>query len=127
MIWALCGTTVGASEEAASIAVPSGQPIAFHEAFLDDAVMGLTARYRFVAQDLAVSVDNLSYAELEADLAHLCAEVALPGLAQIDPAPSLIVITLSAEATEFGAPTPDVVEVFEAYRFEDGNCVWEAF
>lgn len=123
----LAGSVAIASGKMPPVGVPSGQPVAFHESFFDDAIMGLTARYRFVASELATRVDSLSYSELEADLAHLCSEIAAPSLSGVAQAPAMIVISLSAEPTEFGAPTPHVVEVFEAYRFENGGCTWEAF
>lgn len=107
------------------ITVPSGQPVSFHESLLDRPAMGLTARFRFLAPELGARVDAMSYEELEADLFALCVGYALPRIAT--PEPSQIVISLAEEATEFGVPSPEVVEVFEAYRPSGDTCEWEAF
>ncbi|WP_417269977.1 DUF6497 family protein [Celeribacter sp.] len=108
-----------------SIAVPSGQPVEFYESLSDRPAMGLTARFRFLAPELPVRLQAMSYEDLEADLAYLCETYALPRLG--DPEPSMIVISLASAPSEFGTPNPDVPEVFEMYRPESGTCAWEAF
>lgn len=111
--------------EAQELSVPSGQPVEFYETVMDQPAMGLTARFRFVAPELARYVDRLSYEELEEDLSALCVSYALPRMGT--PEPAMIVISLSATPTEFGAPDPDVVQIFEAYRPVGETCEWEAF
>lgn len=124
------GLTFAAAAELAPVApqdltVPSGQTVEFFETVMDRPAMGLTARFRFVAPDLAQVIETLSYEELEADLAYLCDSYALPRLGE--PVPSMIVISLSDAPVEFGTPAPDVTQVFEAYRPTESRCEWEAF
>jgi hypothetical protein len=111
--------------EAQELSVPSGQPVEFYEAVMDQPAMGLTARFRFLAPELATYLERLSYEELEADLAALCVSYALPRMGT--PEPAMIVISLSSAPTEFGTPDPDVAQVFEAYRPAGDHCEWEAF
>jgi hypothetical protein len=107
------------------LTVPSGQPVTFFESLLDRPAMGLTARFRFVAPELAQTLVDLSYEQLEADMAYLCDTYALPRIAS--PVPSMIVISLSQRETVFGSVDPDVTQVFEAYRPAGETCEWEAF
>ncbi|WP_417242990.1 DUF6497 family protein [Celeribacter sp.] len=109
----------------AAISVPSGQPVAFFESLSDQVDMGQTARFRFLAPELPARLAAMSYEDMEADLAYLCARYAVPHLT--DPKPEMIVISLAASPTEFGTPNPDVAEVFEMYRLERDTCAWEAF
>lgn len=108
------------------ITVPSGQPVAFFESLMDRPGPGLTARFRFLAPELAQWRNALSYEELEADMAYLCDTYALPRI-DVVPAPSMVVISMSEAPTEFGVPAPDVLQVFEAYRPTETGCAWEAF
>jgi hypothetical protein len=115
--------------ESEDLSVPSGQPVEFYENLMDRPAMGLTARFRFVAPELRARLSQMSYEELEADLSYLCQSYALPRLSQ--PKPVMVVISLSEQATEFGAPSEDIPQVFEAYRpvvTPAGEvCAWEAF
>lgn len=111
--------------EAQDLTPPSGQPVEFYETIMDQPAMGLTARFRFLAPQLSHYLDSLSYEELEADLSYLCDSYALPRLSV--PEPAMIVISLTEAPVEFGAPAPDMAQVFEAYHPEDGSCEWEAF
>jgi hypothetical protein len=107
------------------ITVPSGQSISFLDSLQDRPAGGLTARFRFVAPELSQNLKTQTYDQIEADLAYLCKSYALPRLGS--PAPSMIVISLSERATEFGSAEPNVAQVFEAYRPVDTTCEWEAF
>jgi hypothetical protein len=107
------------------LTVPSGQPVTFFESLLDRPAMGLTARFRFVAPKLPQTLVELSYDELEADMAYLCDTYAMARIAT--PVPTMIVISLAQRETEFGSVEPDVAQVFEAYRPADDVCEWEAF
>ncbi len=41
--------------------------------------------------------------------------------------PAQIFISISDRPVEFGTKDPDAAQVFEAYRPEDGTCIWEGF
>ena len=115
------------AKEPEPISVPSGQPILLQEVISDAAGYGLTMRFRFTAPDLAAMLANLSYEELESDMAHLCLTYALPRLSTQGPEAAMVVISLAEREVPFGEAAPDVAQVFEAYRPEDGTCVWEGF
>ena len=111
--------------EVEELHVPSGQPVEFYDTVMDRPGMGLTARFRFLAPQLAEVLKRLGYEELEGDLSYLCDSYALPRLG--DPKPTVIVISLIERPTDFGTPSPDVAQVFEAYRPAGDHCEWEAF
>lgn len=106
--------------------VPSGQPVVFLDRVLSAPDHAATARFRFVAPELADRVESLSYADLEADLAFLCDSYALP-LLDGSARPETVVISLSEAPVEFGATQPEITQVFEAYKLTETGCIWEAF
>jgi hypothetical protein len=87
-------------------------------------VAGLTLRFRFVAPAIADDVDfEAAYADMQA----LCQTYAIPRMADFGPQVQQIVISLADRAVVFGETAPDVVQFFEAYRVEDGTCIWEIY
>ena len=110
------------------IEVPSGQPITFHEVIRDAAgPAGLTYRFRFIAPDIARIGGDVTFEIAVVDMDHLCNRFALQRISNIGPQPSQIVISLSDRATAFGQAAPEATQFFEAYRVEDGVCIWESF
>ena len=111
-----------------AIEVPSGQLVT-----LMDVVMsapgpdGLTARFRFLAPAIARDAGQVDFDTASADMLHLCQTYALGHIANTGPQPSQVVISLSDRAVPFGEADPDATQFFEAYRVEDGTCIWEAF
>lgn len=111
-----------------SIEVPSGQLVT-----LMDVVMsapgpdGLTARFRFLAPAIARDTGTVDFDTASADMLHLCQTYALAHIANTGPQPSQVVISLSDRAVPFGEADPEATQFFEAYRVEDGTCIWEAF
>lgn len=84
---------------------------------------GLTLRFRFLAPELA----QVDFDSAAADMLHLCQTYALPRLPNTGPVPAQIIISLSDRDVPFGEAAPDAVQYFEAYRIEDGECVWEIY
>ncbi len=108
-----------------AVPVPSGQTVTFQDAILNEAgPQGQTARFRFVAPAIAQTVD---FDTAVADMQHLCDSYALPRVTGTGTLPQQIVISLSSEPVPFGESAPDVTQFFEAYRLEDGACIWEVF
>jgi hypothetical protein len=109
------------------IPVPSGQMVTLQDVVLNiPGPAGLTARFRFVAPGIADGTVDFDTAV--ADMQALCDGYALPrAITGTGPAPQQIIISLAAVPTVFGEPAPDVVQYFEAYRIEDGACIWEVF
>ncbi|MBK5928207.1 DUF6497 family protein [Rhodobaculum claviforme] len=106
--------------------VPSRQPVTLQEAFWEEQADGaLWLRLRFIAPRIGSAPGEYGFDLVEWDMVHLCETLGLPWA---DAAGAeLIVVSLAAEAVEFGAQTPDVAQFFEAYRPEDGECLWEEY
>jgi Family of unknown function (DUF6497) len=104
--------------------VPSGLAITLQEVIWNvPGVQGLTLRFRFVAPDLAtLDVDTAL-----ADMQVLCERYAAPTLSDFGPVPQQIIISLADAARPFGEAAPDAVQYFEAYRIENGACIWEIY
>ena len=103
------------------VTLPSGRIVTFHDVIeTEDA-----SRYRFLEPDLAMVVDVIGYEVLEADMRYLCETFALDRIE--GGMPAQIFISISDRPVEFGVQNPDATQVFEAYRPEDGACIWEGF
>lgn len=107
------------------LAVPSGQPVTFHEMLWDRPGSGLVYRFRFIAPE--IGEEGRAYEDVEADMHHLCEDFAVDRIASTGPQPSQVVISFSQSETEFGVADPDVTQFFEAYRIEDETCILEFF
>lgn len=117
--------TQATADKTATVPVPSGQEVQLLDVIRDEqGPAGLTYRFRFVAPAIAQTVD---FETAAADMEHLCRTYALPRLSAIGPVPAQVIISLSDRALPFGAPAPDATQFFEAFRVEDGDCIWEAF
>ncbi len=109
----------------AGLAVPSGLEVELQEMIWDQPGQGLVYRFRFVAPAFAADEDM---DRTMADLEHLCNAYALPKIADnTGPKPNQIIISLADKPSKFGQFDADVAQVFEAYRIEDGACIWEMF
>ncbi|MFN0114109.1 MAG: DUF6497 family protein [Paracoccaceae bacterium] len=116
------------ADDAGAIALPSGQRVSWIDTVNDAAgPEGLTARFRFLAPGIARESGTVTAEEAHADMQVLCDAYALPRVSNIGPQPRQIVISLADRKTEFGVPDPEATQYFEAYRIEDGACIWELF
>lgn len=118
---------VVAASPACAIDVPSGQPVELQEMLVDTQGEQTWLRFRFVAPEIARDGGALSYADAVPDFLHLCDTLALPYLAAYRLSGDVIVISLADRATAFGVPDPEATQYFEAFRVQDGTCLWEAF
>lgn len=108
------------------VAVPSGQTVTLIDVIHDAAgPAGLTVRFRFLAP--AIADGSLEFEAASADMAALCQDYALPRISSTGPQPAQIVVSLHDRVLPFGESAPDAMQFFEAYRIEDGNCIWEMF
>ena len=120
----LASVATAAGQEEAP-AVPSGLSIQLQEYFVEPQPDGaLWARFRFVAPALA---EGVSFAKVEQDFPSLCSQVALPRLSQTGQAVDQVVISLASQPVAFGVADADIIQFFEAYRIENGLCIWEGF
>ncbi|MGL5009173.1 MAG: DUF6497 family protein [Paracoccaceae bacterium] len=111
-------------EEVELIAVPSGQDLWLQEVIWNvPGTQGLTTRFRFVAPGLA----ELEFEVAQADMQALCEEFALDRISNQGPQPAQIIISLADTALPFGEANPDAVQYFEAFRIENGACIWEIY
>jgi hypothetical protein len=114
-------------EDTAFVDVPSGQPVTLIDTVLNEpGPAGVTIRYRFLAPEIAPGA-SISFETAVIDIAALCDSYALPRLTDTDPAPDQIIISLSDRVVPFGQTDPEATQYFEAYRIENGTCVWELF
>jgi hypothetical protein len=114
-----------AATPALAIDVPSGQPVTLQEVLVDEIGPQIWLRFRFVAPEIARGAGGVDYETAAGDMAHLCDALALPYIAQYDLTGDVIVISLADRLTEFGTADPDATQFFEAYRVENGLCIWE--
>ena len=120
-LFTLCAGSAFAAE------VPSGQSIELHEVLIDAQDETTWLRFRFIAPQIARGEGQITYAEAEPDIIHLCNTVALPYIDQFTLAGEVIVISLADREIEFGQPDPDATQFFEAFRAQDGACIWADF
>lgn len=106
------------------LVLPSGLEAALQEVLRQEDGGAPVWRFRFVAPglDRSAGLDVVS-----ADLEFLCNGVALKQAPEAGAQGATIIISVGSKASEFGVPDPDVVQVFEAYRVENGTCIWEVF
>ncbi|SIO31606.1 hypothetical protein SAMN05444722_1392 [Rhodovulum sp. ES.010] len=117
-----------AASAADGIDVPSGQPVTFYDIVTDEpGPAGLTARFRFVAPQIARAGGTMPFELAAGDMAYLCESYALPRLSDLGPRVAQVVITLMDGPVTFGQPDPEATQFFEAYRPEGGRCIWEGF
>lgn len=116
--------SLASSGSDALLKVPSGQAVTLQEVIWNvQGVLGLTLRFRFVAPDLAALDVETALADMQA----LCDTFAVPRSTDFGPAPRQIIISMADAALPFGEAAPDAVQYFEAYRIENGACIWEIY
>lgn len=104
------------------VTLPSGRSVQVLDTITNaPGAEGATARFRFVVAGLQQGDD------WTADMQALCDSYALPRTEGMVPPPRQIVISLSDRPVPFGEAAPDAVQFFEAYRPENGACIWEMF
>ena len=106
------------------LVLPSGLEAVLQDVVSDRPGQGLTYRFRFVAPEFTGKEE---FDSIMADLEYLCMSYARPRLPTLGPKPRQVVISLADRPVDFGVIDPDVAQVFEAYRVEDGTCIWEMF
>lgn len=109
------------------IEVPSGQEVIWQDVVWNvPGPDGMVLRFRFIAPGIAPD-GGVEFETASADMQHLCDTFAVPRLSEFGTGPQQVVISLSATPVEFGVSAPEVVQFFDSYLVEDGQCVWEMF
>lgn len=109
------------------LGAPSGQPIELYDVLIDEVGFETWLRFRFLAPEIAKNGGTITFAQAEPDLEYLCAEVALPYIAEFDLKPEIIAVMLSDRPIEFGVSDPEVTQFIDVFRVTSGACVWEGF
>ncbi|SEI70149.1 hypothetical protein SAMN05421762_2958 [Pseudooceanicola nitratireducens] len=110
--------------EAAVIAVPSGRALSLQEVREETQPDGtLWLRLRYVAPGMT-RADRAAVAD---DFQALCQTDALRYQPQAPVTAAQAVISIAAAPMEFGVSNPEIPQFFEAFRLENGTCIWEAF
>lgn len=109
--------------------VPSGQEVRLQEVIWNaPGPDGAAVRFRFVAPAIARDGGGVGFEAAARDMLHLCQTLALPRIAAAGAEPQgQIIISLADREVPFGASDPQATQFFEAYRVENGSCIWEAF
>ncbi len=110
---------------AQNVEVPSGQPITLVEVLVDDTPGETWVRFRFLAPEIAETGGSVDYETAAADMDHLCGAFALSYMDSYDLEAIRVVISLSDRSVAFGESDPEATQFFEAYRPENGRCIWE--
>ncbi len=115
--------------EGMSLTVPSGQTVTLLEINQQDGNQGGSAIHvRFLAPEISRNTGSIAFSQAEEDMAAICQDYVLPHLSKItDTEPEQIVIVLADRWVEFGVSDMDATQFFEAFRPEDGVCVWDGF
>lgn len=106
--------------------MPSGRSLVLSEILTDENPGELWLRLRFVAPDIR-DAEEAERDRIAEDMDWLCENLARPYIDRHGLDPARVVISFSDRPVPFGKTAPDATQVFEAYRFENGQCVWEAF
>ncbi len=118
---------LAAAGDDALIPVPSGQPVTLQDVVWNaPGSQGLTLRFRFVAPEIRAG-GAVGFDTAVADMQALCVAYALARVTDFGPVPQQVVISMSEKALPFGESSPDTVQFFEAFRIEDGACIWEVY
>lgn len=123
LILALSPTVAGA----ASIDVPSGQPVEFHEVIWEAEGDLNIYRFRYITPQIARSGGRINFEQAEADIKHLCESSALPVLIAQERPVDKIIISISDRKVTFGTPAPEATQFFEVYSPDGTTCKWEGF
>lgn len=107
--------------------LPSGQDVSLIEILEDTAPGALWLRLRFLAPEIARDSGHVAHSDAVEDMETLCAEMAVPYVAERGLSPEKIVISLSDRAVPFGQADAAATQFFELFRIENGLCIWEAF
>lgn len=112
---------------AGAVAAPSGLSVTLNEIVFEEnpwsGEMGVVVR--LLAPELAQGMQNPF--DLRADMDWACATWGQPAAATLSAPPDLVVVEMMAAPVPRGMPDPAILQVFEQYRLEGPDCIWELF
>jgi hypothetical protein len=106
---------------------PSGLQVAVEDVLFEENPWSgeMMVVVRLLAPNLAQGVQNPF--ELRADMDWACATWGQPAAATLSAPADIVVIEMMAAPVPRGAPDPAILQVFEQYRLEGPDCIWELF
>ena len=114
--------------EGLALTLPSGQVVTLIETVFNTmGPMGLVTRFRFLAPAINPTSGTVSFETAAEDIAWTCQNFALQRVTDFGPLPSQIIISMEDREVVFGEPDPEATQFFEAFRIENGACIWEVF
>lgn len=115
--------------DGAPLKVPSGQTVTLLEVNQQDGNQeGSAIHVRFLAPEISRNTGRIDFSQAEEDMAVICQDYVLPHLSRLtETEPEQIVIVLADRWVEFGVSDMDATQFFEAFRPENGVCVWDGF
>lgn len=114
--------------DAAAILLPSGQTVTLVETIWNaPGPQGLVTRFRFLAPEINPETGSVDFMAAADDIAWLCQNFALERVVQTGPLPSQVIVSLADRELPFGETVPEATQYFEAFRIENGSCIWEVF
>ena len=105
--------------------VPSLQTVELFEVLIDKVGTEDWLRFRFLAPGIGKGADELSFADVEADMAHLCETVARPYMREHSLSADVVAIALLDRPVSFGQSDPEATQYIDVFRVTSGACVWE--
>lgn len=110
------------------IELPSGQVVTLLETIWNtQGPQGLVTRFRFLAPEINPDTGSVGFEAAAGDIEWLCQNFALARVSDAGPMPSQIIISMEDRLVPFGEADPEAVQFFEAFRVENGACIWEVF
>ncbi len=111
-----------------ALALPSGQTVTLVETIWNTpGPDGLVTRFRFLAPAINPQTGTVGFDAAVQDIAWICQNFALARVSEFGPLPSQIIVSLEDRPVPFGEANPEATQFFEAFRIEDGACIWEVF
>lgn len=108
--------------------LPSGQSVTLIETIWNTmGPDGLVTRFRFLAPAINSTEGTVGLDAAAEDIAWLCQNFALQRATEFGPLPSQIIVSLEDRPIPFGEADPEATQFFEAFRIENGACIWEVF
>ena len=105
--------------------VPSQQPVELYEVLIDTVGSEDWLRFRFIAPTIGKGDGKRSFADVEADMAHLCATVAQPYMQEHGLRAEVVAITLLDRPVAFGQVDPEATQYIDVFRVSTGTGVGE--
>jgi hypothetical protein len=115
---------------AEGLAVPSGQLVLPYEALWEDHVSEGTNGetwliLRFLTPEIARTEGRISFGDAEPDIVFLCQKVGLPLVVLTGGGVDQIIVNLMDRPVARGQRDPASTQFMNAYRVDQGDCIWE--